>query len=396
MTKKLSIVILITGLICCGCTILHKAIPDKLLEQSLISKTANAHRENEATVWRETISNRDFIIDIDSAVDTPTDQNLPAAKASLKRFTLENYSSVFKNILRFNGQLDTQSYALNQLTGDQTKGEFEIESVLPDGERAILFGMEESSECAFSVQNIIQTEDIVLSGDAIMGEPAGTQIGEISMEKDDATELLQGFLRDNGITDMDISSVVPAREVSISSEMPIIISRGYYITFTKKIGSLNTPAHWRYYIHRENEKIAHLAQVPVEQICFYIANQEIRVLLWNNATEPVDIINNNIETIPFSDVRKQAVGYLEARYSSHGDFLRESNQRLIITVSDVKLGICHIGTKEDLSTVYYVPAWYVFYTETYYMAGEIASVLDDYLVICAVDGTQLEPRISRG
>lgn len=244
-------------------------------------------------------------------------------------------------------------------------------------------------------QGLIKIEDMVLSGDAIIGEPEGTQIGEISMDKDDAMVLSQNFLSDNEITDMAISSVVPAREVSVTSETPEIVSTGYYITYAKKIRSLSTPSHWRYYIHREDEKIAHLAQLPVEQICFYIANQEIRVFLWNNATESAEIINSRIETIPFSDVQKKAVNYLTARYSSHSNFLRKSNQDLVITVSDVKLGLCHIGTKKDLNTVFYVPAWYIFYTETYYMNDEIASVLDDYLVICAVDGTQLEPRISR-
>ncbi len=235
----------------------------------------------------------------------------------------------------------------------------------------------------------------MLSGDAIIGEPAGTQIGEISMEEEDAIALSQNFLLDNEIVNMGISSMVPAREVSITDESPVIVSTGYYITYAKKILSLSTPSHWRYYIHRENEGIAHLAQLPAEQICFYIANQEIRVFLWNNATDSTEIINNNIETIPFSDVQKKAVKYLTARYSGHNDFLRESSQDLVVTVSDVKLGICHIGTKEDMNTVFYVPAWYIFYSETYYMNDEIASVLDDYLVICAVDGSQLEPRISR-
>ena len=47
----------------------------------------------------------------------------------------------------------------------------------------------------------------------------------------------------------------------------------------------------------------------------------------------------------------------------------------------------------DENTIFYVPSWYAFYTETYFIGGEIVSVLNDYLVICAVDGTQLEPRM---
>ena len=97
------------------------------------------------------------------------------------------------------------------------------------------------------------------------------------MNKTDAIELTRQFLSDNGITDMGISSLTPAREVSVSEASHEIISTGYYITYTKQIQLLETPAQWRYYIRRDGEEIMHRAQISVERICFYIANQEIRV-----------------------------------------------------------------------------------------------------------------------
>ena len=158
---------------------------------------------------------------------------------------------------------------------------------------------------------------------------------------------------------------------------------------------LETPAQWRYYIRRDGEEIMHRAQISVERICFYIANQEIRVFLWNNATECAEIINSNIEMLPFADIQKRIMCKLIDRYSNHWVHLRQTNQTLCIKVSDVKLSICHIGTSMDENTIFYVPSWYAFYTETYFIGGEIVSVLNDYLVICAVDGTQLEPRMPK-
>ena len=97
-----------------------------------------------------------------------------------------------------------------------------------------MFGKIGANDCAYSVQNIIQNEEMVLAGDAILGEPAGTRISEISMSKTDAIKLTRQFLSDNGITDMGISSLTPAREVSVRGASHEIISTGYYITYTKQ------------------------------------------------------------------------------------------------------------------------------------------------------------------
>lgn len=100
-----------------------------------------------------------------------------------------------------------------------------------------------------------------------------------------------------------------------------------------------------------------------------------------------------MQMLSFADIQKRIMCKLIDRYSNHWVHLRQTNQTLCIKVSDVKLGICHIGTSMDENTIFYVPSWYAFYTETYFIGGEIVSVLNDYLVICAVDGTQLEPRM---
>ena len=392
--KALCVISIILILLCSGCERNRNMIPDEAMEEYFSSKSMDKQGKIEAAVtWSEIVRGKDVTIDVNSTITVPNSTEFPAAKASIKRFSMNDYCSILQSILRFNGQLDNQVDLKNQLTDHQTDKEFELKTELPDWELAILFGKIGANDCAYSVQNIIQNEEMVLAGDAIIGEPAGTRISEISMNKTDAIELTRQFLSDNGITDMGISSLTPAREVSVSEASHEIISTGYYITYTKQIQLLETPAQWRYYIRRDGEEIMHRAQISVERICFYIANQEIRVFLWNNATECAEIINNNIEVLSFADIQKRIMCKLIDRYSNHWVHLRQTNQTLCIKVSDVKLGICHIGTSMDENTIFYVPSWYAFYTETYFIGGEIVSVLNDYLVICAVDGTQLEPRM---
>ena len=128
--KALCVISIILILLCSGCERNRNMIPDEAMEEYFSSKSMDKQGKIEAAVtWSEIVRGKDVTIDVNSTITVPNSTEFPAAKASIKRFSMNDYCSILQSILRFNGQLDNQVDLKNQLTDHQTDKEFELKKI---------------------------------------------------------------------------------------------------------------------------------------------------------------------------------------------------------------------------------------------------------------------------
>ena len=239
----------------------------------------------------------------------------------------------------------------------------------------------------------IQTEKMVLMGDAIPGEESGRRLMNVQISESAAIDTANKLLSELGIYDLNLVTITKAREInnSISSRPEDMIeTEGYYLTYMRSLGALTTIDLGTGGIVRNYEEPATIAPWGQERIRVFIDHNGVRAFLWDYASEVVEVENKSVQILPFDQIVSRLKQQLKYRYAYVQDLVKtDPFAEMQIKINSIRLGLSMIGIVDKQNYCRLIPAWYVLYDEIYTKTGIIEP---EALIFNAIDGSQIEPR----
>ncbi len=235
-------------------------------------------------------------------------------------------------------------------------------------------------------RGVLQPERWVTAGTATPDEPKGTTLQNVAITQDEAEEIVASFFESTQLGDFAISSIEKARIIDAYSFETY--SEGWSIECARVCGQCYPFAYRRY---RNGNSLrftdeAYAAELPLETLTLFVDESGIRQLTWSNPLHIIEKLTDNIELIPFEDMKPLIRQTLRSSLSWAGD--KESGSSLGNgRVTRIILSSCYIPQKNSPGKFYLTPAWFI-------LAGFDHSlengVQPQAFAINAVDGTRIE------
>ncbi len=381
------------------------------LENEIASSSATAGVYDAPDSWKETldIEGSEATIDIDATISVPDVTAFPVYKVSKADFDtakveklveyFTNGADVIKNKVQTKAELEENLVVAKKENDDEWTAELEemIETapvtvpneIITDWDPAKKPGgsfMDENGEqvsiaatpdsFAFSYGGI-DTESFHIWGNG--------EFGDIQISNEDAILAAKSLLHDLGIDFMTADSLEKAQRYTVLSggAFPDVsdnpVSKGYLIRFARNIdgisGFVNNGLLFSIY-----DDFAYRAPLYPEEMRIYVNEAgEVQHLEWLYPQVIGEKIKDNVKLMPFEEM-KQRIRDMLTFISSH-----YKDQKKI---SRIELHMTIVNVKDHPKEAMLVPAWFIYYTETFEDTSEGYEVYEQEskLVLNAVDG----------
>lgn len=184
------------------------------------------------------------------------------------------------------------------------------------------------------------------------------EIGDVDIPVEEAQEIAQNLLNQFQIEGRPLAHT---EKVVIFDDDKHLTSKGYQFVFMPELGGLNG-----IYVHNEMSvrEPAYAAPFPLEQIKITVdENGKIQFFYWDYICKMGDIMTENIEIMPFEEMKETIIKQLEYNYSYGFVNVQSSGKDLEyeikIDIDEVRLGCCLTAAKDNPQQALLVPAWSV-------------------------------------
>ena len=228
----------------------------------------------------------------------------------------------------------------------------------------------------------IQTEGLVMTGDAIWGEPVGTKIDDISISRQEAISQALSFVRQLDIQHLGVADAVKARIVDQHSLK--IISKGWIVSLARNDGN-NVPTDFYHTIDLassvEND---YAAPFFAENLSLYFDETGLRRFEWS---DPVEVVaEKEISLIDFSYIQEQMCKYIKYCLSWTDDLNESLSEPRVFYRMDLASALLPVQDKPNFAQL--VPVWVLYSNQ-----NSRESTGESPYVIClnAIDGSRVDP-----
>lgn len=418
-------------------------------QQSMISKTEKAEESSAPAPtavpvyefephWTDTVSLRNFDVTIDVDVEAPTVANFPVYRVTSSQFAADDdrIQTVCKVLmgevvavrsggatiqdlkekleLIQLGEYDPQTKTRHPYDSDTYKKLFENimkemevapdENVFSDASEIQLKSLPAEAvyknkdgilwaisctETSFYLsrypRSASQPERWVISGDAILGEPKGTTLQNVSCTEKEARQYVKSFFDAIDIGEMNISKIEKGRVVDIDTLE--ILKEGWVVECARTGGNCSA-VNYQYIISGGSLRYsddAYSAGLNPEGIVLFVDDEGVASFSWNSPLEIVKKEVDNIEILPFEqaqELMRQAMynglswtGNKETGSAFSGAYVRR-----------IALSYCFTPVKDNPDEFYFTPTWFVIMQ----FNGMAENVSAFSFALNAVDGTRID------
>lgn len=207
------------------------------------------------------------------------------------------------------------------------------------------------------------------------------KIGDLAITEEYAITAALNMLHELGIDHMTVGSVEKAQRyvcysnsaLPVFSEKPV--SKGYLIKFARNIDGIAGIGNNVFYYNIKDD-FAYTAPLYPEEIQVYFDESGIaQSFTWSYPLTIKEIVTENAALLPFEDMKQRIRDMLKFinSYSSEPK-----------KVTKINLNMAIVSVKDHPEEAMYVPAWFIYYTETY------GNIRQEYtLALNAVDGGRI-------
>ena len=136
---------------------------------------------------------------------------------------------------------------------------------------------------------------------------------------------------------------------------------------------------------------------PEEYIEIFVDQNGVQMFCWDSPAEVTEIVSNNVALLPFDQFHQRIKAQLKYKFIWMDEAGYEMKTE--VEVTRIVLGLAMISIKDNTEEALLVPAWYVLYDQFDDYGDEdrnsqgYSMVYEDALVINAIDGSIIEPRV---
>lgn len=235
----------------------------------------------------------------------------------------------------------------------------------------------------FSYGNLVQTQALL--------DSHGIEIGEgFNISEDDAKYQADKVMEDLGIEGFTMSNIQKAQMYNVDGTS--IISKGYQILYMRKNEDLETIFIGTGASYREDALPDYCAPWEQESVSILIDEFGLQKFSWRGLSEIKETISESAEILPYEKILDRIKQQLKYKFSWIDDY---EDGKVSVKVQRIVLGTALIDIKDNPNEGLLVPCWYVLYEENVELEnGQLNDPENDALVINAIDGSVIEPRLS--
>ena len=235
-----------------------------------------------------------------------------------------------------------------------------------------------------------QPESFVLAGDAVSGEPRGTQIEGVTVDQTTAEEQAKALLSELSLEGFRIAESEKARYINEYTLKNVTV--GYRVVFCRAEGAYEAAYNTvRQRVHTEGPSFR--PDWPQEQIFVFVDGNGVRSFFWTNPTAKPQPVNEAVGILSFEDVQDVIFKHMKNMYTYEEDnelFREWYEGRAKYMIDHVGLYMEMLPKKNNLESFYYGPVWIVTVRNYPADAGDpdVPDMTDaHYLHINAIDGS---------
>lgn len=228
----------------------------------------------------------------------------------------------------------------------------------------------------FSKGNHIQTDEHL-------------QVEDVAITEQEAIEQANRAINDLGIEGFTIAKVQKAQLFSIDGSY--IVAKGYQIRYMRLNGELETVDIGDGTTVNRNALPDYCAPWDTERIDIMVDENGIERFYWDGLSKIDETISNNVRILPCEEIQDRIRKQLEYKFV----WIENNDTRLTVNENRIALGAALTNVKDEPDVGLLVPCWYILYDQVFDIEGsEETSTEKDALVLNAIDGSVIEPRVT--
>lgn len=229
----------------------------------------------------------------------------------------------------------------------------------------------------------LQTESMVLAGNAVPDEPAGTEIEEPSISREEALQKVNQIIMDLHIEHMSITTIEKARV--LLDDDPTIY--GWRVCLKREAGGLSVLDLGDSYTIIREHLPAYSAPWEEERIEMFITEDGALGFLWVGASKEKEILTENARLIGFDQIIERIGRQLKYFFA----WTEDNDAEVVdLVIDQIILGMSAINIKDEPDAGLLIPTWYAYYHEK----DKEEYGREDWIAFSALDGSYIEPRMS--
>lgn len=241
------------------------------------------------------------------------------------------------------------------------------------------------SDFLYSKGNLLQTEDML--------KTSGETIGEVTVDKQEATEQAEKVIKDLDIKGLSLVKV--QKGLLFDRFTTGIQNRGYCLRYMRENNGLKSIDIGDSVVIDRNKMPDYCAPWSQETVDIFVDKDGVQRLNWSGQSKVIETVSENVKLLPFADIKDRIKKQLEYKYTGIVDD-NETN----INVENIAMGLALINEKDKPGEGLLLPCWYIFYKEVaelnYDNGTNHTEIYEDALVLNAIDGSVIEPRLTNG
>lgn len=185
--------------------------------------------------------------------------------------------------------IDEQVYPLNDVIFSCPT---QVRLICNDGSSIALLASEDYLYLYKGQRGILQSEDMVKSGDAIPGEKEGTEISDVGLSQEEAINIAEGILKNLGTGSMSLAESSKGRLVSEHSYT--VLNQGWILYYFRNDGGYIPLNYFKVSFNGffQFDEADYMAPWRLESITLYVTQDGIVSLTWRN---PLVISDTGLE-----------------------------------------------------------------------------------------------------
>ena len=186
--------------------------------------------------------------------------------------------------------------------------------------------------------------------------------GEVAISGEDAVAAAQNMLHELGIDYMAVGSLEKAQVYAsvldaLAEPVKEPLSKGYMVKFVRNIDGIVGITDHAIMISMK-EDFAYRAPLYPEEIQVYVDETgKAQSFVWSHPLKTEGKVTENIVLLPFEDIKQRIRDMLT--------FIN-FNDSLPVQVTNIDLNMAIVDVKDHPGEAMYVPAWFIYYTQTFY------------------------------
>ena len=339
-------------------------------------------------------------VNVNASLDIPVNANYPVYKVEYSEFTKENLRKITDAVigevsdveltvdysqgyleegyiteadLEENRPTETEiSPYSNYSCRDENDTEWEIFSKL----RSVTVGRQPLTDYN------VQTESVVIAGDAYIGEPKGTTLDNVKISREEAVQIAQEVINSLGLSNVELYSCEKARAINHSHKT---LTEGWRLDYVYRYGELTSNyTEVSRTIYKPFERF--VEPLRCDQLSMFV--DETGIVRYDSTTPSFTMATIKDTRVPltFEETKTSIKTVIEDLAQSLQGYPSEYE----LNILNISLRSCIVQSEYNSHTGYMIPTWMVEMTFGNRPKEEMMNY--SQLFISAIDGTQISDR----